>query len=158
MELAHIEPGPERLLRLAPQPPDRELADLVRERLAGNGDVAIDLGGSVGRAHRAVVEHVFDRLLTRPMLGMEAGVGDQPHSAQDLVVEMAVILIGIGEEAKLIAKALRIERPALGKSGVAAETLEGRETRILLGKADLEMMARASLVEEQGLKAPGVAR
>src|SRR5665213_2791972 len=89
---------------------------------------------------------------------MEACVDDQAHGPQYLVVQMPIILIGIGVEAEFVAEALRIERPALDISGVAAEALKRGKLLILLRQADLEMMTRPALVQEQGFVTPGVAR
>ena len=99
MEFADVELGPERRLRLVAQAADGQLADLVGERLARNGDVALDLGGGVGLRLSRIVEHVLDRLVAGPTLGMDAGVDDQPHRAQHLVVQIAEALIGVGVHA-----------------------------------------------------------
>ena len=48
VEVLEVEAAAERLLGLGAQLEDLELADLVGERLAGNGDVALDLGGDLG--------------------------------------------------------------------------------------------------------------
>src|SRR5688572_25106440 len=47
VEVADVEFRPELPLRLRAQLADLELPDLVGERLAGNGDVALGLGGGV---------------------------------------------------------------------------------------------------------------
>ena len=51
MELANVDFGPERRLRLVSQAADGQLAELVGEGLAANSDVALDLGGEVGKRH-----------------------------------------------------------------------------------------------------------
>ena len=150
--------SPSALLGLGPQLEDLELADLVGERLAGNGDVALDLGDHLGLAHAAIVEHVADRLLAGPTLGVDAGIDDQAHRPQHLVVEAAEALIGIGLHAELVPQGLGVERPALDEGGVAAEAHEGGQVGILVGEADLEMMARRALVEIERLHAVGPPR
>src|SRR3954464_2554121 len=47
VEIANVEFRPQRLLGPRAQPEDRRLADLVGERLARNGDVALDPGALV---------------------------------------------------------------------------------------------------------------
>src|SRR5207247_4899569 len=47
VELPHVEPRPERGLRLRPQLADLQLAHLVAQGLAGPGDVAVHLGGDL---------------------------------------------------------------------------------------------------------------
>src|SRR4029079_3353375 len=81
-----------------------------------------------------------------------------PHRAEDLVVELPEPLIGIGVKAHRIAERLRIERPAFNVSRVPAEPHEVRQLRILLRQADLEVVPRLALVEEQRRLLPGEAR
>src|SRR3954466_472130 len=70
VEFAHVEPSAERRLRPGAQCRDVQLAELVAERLARPHDVALHFGSDVTFGHRRVVEHVLDRLLARPTLGM----------------------------------------------------------------------------------------
>ena len=137
---------------------DLHLADLVGERLAGNGDVALDLGDDFGAAHAAIGEHIFDRLIAGPTLGVDAGIDDEAHRAQHLVVEAAEALIGVGLHAELVPERLGIERPALDEGGVAAEAHEIGQRGILVGEADLEVMARRAFVEIERLHAVGPPR
>ena len=137
---------------------DLELAELVGERLAGNGDVALDLGDDLGLAHAAIVEHVADRLLAGPTLGVDAAVDDEAHRAQHLVVEAAEALIGVGLHAELVPERLGIERPALDEGGVAAEAHEGGQRLVLVGEADLEMVAGRAFVQIERLHARGPPR
>ena len=64
---------------------DRQLAELVGERLAGPADVAIDLRLDLVLGERGVAREIIDRLLARPALVMDAGVDDEPCRAPHLV-------------------------------------------------------------------------
>src|SRR5438067_271133 len=83
MEFADVELRTERGLRFPPQPLDDECADLVRGRLARNGDVALDLGGRVGFRHARVRQHVGDRLRwdERRILSSRIFIGSAPESS-----------------------------------------------------------------------------
>src|SRR3546814_17078414 len=70
---------------------------------------------------------------------------------------MAEALIGIGEHAERRPQRLGIERPALDEGGVAAEAHEGGKRLILLGEADLEMVAGRAFVEVERLHEIGSA-
>ena len=72
------------LLGLGAQREDRELADLVTERLCGPGHVAQDLNGGDAFGLAAFLNQVRDRLRPRPALGMEAGIGHQAAGPQEL--------------------------------------------------------------------------
>src|SRR6476659_8451660 len=113
MEFLEGEAAAERPLGLRAEPKEGELPDLVSERLARNGDVALDLGDHLGAAHAAIVEHVLNRLIAGPVLGMDAAVDDEAHRAKHLVIEAAEALIGVGLHAELVPQSLGIERPAL---------------------------------------------
>jgi hypothetical protein len=76
-------------------------------------------------AHVAVRQHVVDRLLAGPTLGVDAGVDHQAHRAQHLVVERAEPLIGILVEAHVVAQRLRIERPAFDEGRVPPKRMNG---------------------------------
>ena len=72
---------------------DLQLADLVGQRLAGVGDVAIDLGFDIGVGKRGIVVHEGDRLLLGPALGVDAGVDHQPGRAPHLIAQPAHVLL-----------------------------------------------------------------
>ena len=72
MEAAQVELGAQLLLRPRPQLADLELAQLVGQRLAGVGDVAVDLGVDIGVGQGRIVLHEGDRLLLGPALGVDA--------------------------------------------------------------------------------------
>src|SRR5262245_43315883 len=130
-------------LRLAAQRLDAQIADLVPERLSGPCDVALDLGLDVRGRERRVRDHVFDRLLAGPALGVQAGIHHQPHRAQLLVVETAEPLVRIGEHAELATEELRVQSPALDVGGVIpAEAAEARQPGQLLLDRNLEVMTR----------------
>ena len=139
---------------LATQRLDAQVADLVAERLAGPGDVALHLRDDVGLGERRVVEHVLDRLLAGPALGVQAGVHHETHRAQLLVVQAAEPLVGIGEHPELLAERLGVQRPALDVGRVAgAEAPEARQVLEFLLDRHLEVMARRRLVQRQRLHA-----
>src|SRR6185503_5386963 len=83
-------------LRLLAQLEDFQFADHVRACLAGINDVAFDFGG---------FDAVIDRLLPRPMLGVQAGVDDQapraklfPEKLSEQTFEIVVVPTGFGSE------------------------------------------------------------
>src|SRR5579884_3784708 len=85
VEGADVEPAAQGALGPAAQLADLELADLVRQRLAGVGDVAVDLVGDVELRLRGVGEEIVDRALARPALRVDPGVDDQPDRSPHLV-------------------------------------------------------------------------
>ena len=147
MELADVELRAQRGFGLFAQPLDGHRAELVGQRLRRVGDVALDFGGGVGAAHARVRQHVVDRPLAAPALGVEPGVDHQPHRPQHLVVERAPVLHRIGVEPHVVAQRLGIERPAFDEGGVAVEALERRQALVLLRQADLEVVPRHAFVE-----------
>src|SRR6267143_5781237 len=158
VEGTHIEARSEFLLGLGAKAPNGQLADFVRERLARNGDIALNLRGGIGAAHRRIVEHVGDRRIAAPTLSVDTGVDDQAHGPQDLVIQMAVQLIRIGEHPKFGPKALRVERPAFDIGGITTEALECWQRGVFLRQTDLVMVARDAFVEEQRLETPSEPR
>ena len=69
----------------------------------------------------------IDHLLARPLLVVEAGIHHQPDGAQHLVLQMAVVAVGVLVEADLLAEPLGVERPALDEGGVARLLAERRQ-------------------------------
>ena len=128
------------------QPQDRELADLVAERLARVSDVAVGLGLHVGLVDRRVVVEELHDLLARPVLGVQAGVDDQADRAQHLVLQVAVVVVRILVEADLLAEPLGVQRPALDVRVVAALLAERRQVAELLLDGDLQVVAGHALV------------
>src|SRR5258708_32300984 len=95
----------ERALRAVAQLEDLQLAQQVGAGLAGEDHVALDL---------ARPDAVGDRLLARPVLGVDAGVDDQAPRAKEFRVELAeealrvaLVPAGFGRQP------LGVERPAL---------------------------------------------
>ena len=119
--------APSSVSALAPQLADLQLADLVGERLARDGDVPLGLGGRIAAPARAVVEDVLDRLVAGPTLGVDAGVDHQADRAEQLRIEVAEILVRVGVDAQLAPQRFRVEAPALDIGGVAAEAHEARQ-------------------------------
>src|SRR5262245_38003537 len=112
VKITDVEAGAELGFGPAAQRPDAQIAHLVAERLARPGDVALDLGFDVRGRERRVRDHVLDRLLASPALGVQAGVDHQAHRAQLLVVETTEPLVRIGEQTELAAEVLGVQRPA----------------------------------------------
>ena len=135
--------------RLAAQLLDLQLADLVRQRLARPGDVAVDLVDDVELGLRRVRLEVVDRLLPRPVLVVHAGVDDEPHGAPHLVGELAELVVGVLVEAHLLAEALAVEAPALDERGGLEVAAELRQLAEFLRQRDLQVMARHRLVDRQ---------
>ena len=85
---------------------------------------------------------------------MDAGVDDEPHRAKHLVVERSEPLVGVREHPHVVAERFGVERPALDEGGVPAEAHERGQRLILLRQADLEVVARRTLVQEQAYSHP----
>src|ERR1035437_4431660 len=66
MEVTQVEPAAQLRARAVAQFEDLQLADLVRGRLTGISDVAVDLIHHVELRLRCVVEEVRDRAVARP--------------------------------------------------------------------------------------------
>src|SRR5688572_28098855 len=95
MKLANVEARAQRALGLAAQRADADLANLVRERLAGPGDVALDLGDDVGASYRRVGPHVVDSLFARPALRVQPRIDHEPHGPPDLHHQRAKLAVWI---------------------------------------------------------------
>src|SRR6202012_5443014 len=91
---------------------DGELAEVIAERLAGPGDVTVDLGLNLVIGERGVLAEVLLGLFAGPSLGVDAGVDDQAGGAPGLVAEHAEGLVGSLVDAHLGAEAFAVERPA----------------------------------------------
>ena len=94
--------------------------------------------------------HEVDRLVARPVHGVQAGVDDEPRGAEGLRVEHAETLGLGGVEAHLIGQALAVEAPALGVGDArhaSAERPEGGHPGELHLDGDLEVMPGRRLVE-----------
>ena len=116
--------SPSLLLRFLAQRAKPQLADLVRERLTGPGDVAFELRLDVVRGERRVLGEAAPRLFDVPAEPVDAGVGDEPARAPHLVGVPTEALIRIAIDAHLLAEKLGIQAPAFDerrRPGVAAE-------------------------------------
>ena len=112
VERAHVELGPERLLRLSAQLPDLQLPHLVAERLPRPGDVAVDLGPDLVEREGRVRFEVVDRLRARPALRVDAGVHDQPAGAPHLVGQAAEVAVRDPGRSRPRARAARRTAPS----------------------------------------------
>src|SRR5690348_11750439 len=93
MEAPLVEPGTERRFSLLTQAKDRQLAQLVGERLSGPADVAVDLGLDLVLGQRCMAREVIDRLLPRPALLVDSGVDDKARRPPHVVAQLAEFLI-----------------------------------------------------------------
>ena len=154
------------------------LADLVRRRLAGQAEVALDLELDELVVHPAVQPHELQAELGRPRLaGVEGGaadaepvvrrdlqlevhadVDDDAGRAQRLAVEHAEQVGRVVEEAELLHQPLGVERPALAVAAAPAHqplpAVEGLAA--VGGLRDLEVVAGDALVEDGRDLAPRV--
>ena len=105
--------APERALGLAAQRADADLAHLVRERLAGPRDVALDLGDDVGASDRGVGPHVVDGLLARPALRVQPGVDHEPYGSPDLHHQRAKLAVRVVVKPELATQGFGVQAPAL---------------------------------------------
>ena len=128
-----------------------ELAEFVAEGLRGPGDVAVGFGLDRRLIDGAGLAHEFHDLIARPSFGMDSGVHDQAHRAEEFRGEAAVVGDGVLVEANLFAKLLRVKGPAFDVS-VEAETVQaelGQPGELLLdGK--LHVMAGNAFVIGDG--------
>ena len=109
MERADVELVAQLGRRLTAQLLDLQLADLVRERLAGPGDVAIHLELDFRRRERAVFLQAGHRTLARPAHYVHAGIDDQPARAPDLERKAAELFVRVAETGSLSRAAQAME-------------------------------------------------
>ena len=130
---------PSVLLGASAQLLDLQLAELVGERLARPGDVAVDLRLDLVERQRGVRGQVVDGLLARPAHRVDAGVDDEAAGAPHLVGQPAEVAVGIRVDARLEAQPLAVEPPALAERrdvGVAAEIRQVAELAAAARSAD----------------------
>ena len=138
MEGADVELVAELLLSAFAESEDRELADLVGEGLAGPGDVAVGLALDLHLVQRGMVTEVLHDLVAGPAFRVQAGVDDEADRAEHLVVQAAVVAVGIVVETDLLAEALGVESPALDERILAALLAKRREVVELLLNRELQ--------------------
>src|SRR5207249_5871861 len=100
---------------------------LVRERLAGPGNVAVALRFHLVQRQRRARGHVVDGLLARPPLRMDSGVDDEAAGTPHLVRQPSEVVVRIGVEAGLEAEPLAIEAPSLAERGDIREAAKIRQ-------------------------------
>ena len=93
-----------------------------------------------------MVDHVRDRLLAGPVLGVEARVDHEAAGTEHLVAEAAEVVERVLLEARLPSEPLGIERPALDIRRERHHLAEDRQALELLRDRDLEVVARHGLV------------
>ena len=77
---------------------------------------------------------------------MDSGIHHQPRRAEQLGLERAESVVGVGFEALLERQVLGIQPPALGERRERDDAAKEREILPLHGDRDLEMVARHRLV------------
>ena len=138
--------SPSCLLGPLAQLEDLELAELVGQRLARPGDVAVGLGLDRRLVLRRMLVEEVDHLLARPVLVVHAGVEHQPIGAQQFIGQMAVVAQRVLIETDFLAEPLGIQRPAFDVGGVAGLLAERRQVRQRLRDRDLHVMAGHAFV------------
>src|ERR1700729_2044905 len=77
MEVADVVGRPQPVLRMLPESQKFTLADEVAERLAGPGDIAVDLGGHEGLGQCSVGEAELVRLSSGPPAVVQPSIDDE---------------------------------------------------------------------------------
>ncbi len=149
MEVANVECIPQCRLGLLPQVPYREFADLVCEGLTRPGDVAVDLRADFVHRQRGVRCEVVYGLFSRPALGVNPGIDDQPTGAPHLVGEAAEVIIRRVVHAHFDAEFLGVEAPSLSESVRIELLAELRCILDLVGERPLQVMAGNAFVQRQ---------
>src|SRR5690606_8575713 len=124
VEGANVEIRAEFALGFRAQGDDADLAQLVAERLARPGDVAIHFGGYLVFAERGVVAQIGERLVATPSLAVYAGIDDQPARPPHFIAEPAEMLVRCRVDAHLDAELFRIQSPAFAVGGNVAIATE----------------------------------
>ena len=91
MKLALIEFVAELLLRARSQFLDLQHPNFISAGLTGRDDVTLDFRFHFFFAHPGFIAHVGDRLIARPMLGVNSGIDDQTHRAEKFVPQTAEV-------------------------------------------------------------------
>src|SRR5689334_20619856 len=131
MERAKVECAASLLLELTSEAFDFTLTNLVRQRLAGPDDIAVDLVNSLTFGQSDVVEEEVDRPLARPSLIVNPGIHHQAARTPGLVAQHPEARQRVGVEPELVGQALGVQRPALDK-GCRQPTIEAAECRHVL--------------------------
>src|SRR5271156_168853 len=150
MKRPDVESATERIFSLGASFENRHLAKVVRERLPGPCDIAIDLGLDLMVGKRRVLAEISDRLVARPSLRVNAGIDDQAGSAPDLVSQHAEAIIRRVVHSHLYAEFLAIQSPALAEGGDIGMLAKIRLIPVLRGDGQLKSMARCGLMQCQG--------
>jgi hypothetical protein len=154
VEGAHVEALAQRRLRFSAQRSDAQLAQLVAQRLARMGDVAVDLDLIIQRKIRGVRVQVVDGLLAGPAHRVDAGVRHQPGRAQQLVGQVAEARERLAQQPQFRPQSFRVQRPAFAVGHVPAVAAERRQLGIALGARDLQVVAGQGFVQGQGFDFP----
>ena len=80
------------------------VTEQVAERLRRVREVAVDLAHGEALSTPPSVAHVGDRLVARPVVGVNAGVDDEARGAEELRLKVAVALVRILVEPQVVAE------------------------------------------------------
>jgi hypothetical protein len=153
VEGADVEFRAEGLLRAGAEFENLQLADFVAESLGGSGDIAVDFGVDGGVVETGVGVEVVDHLLAGPVLGVDAGVNDEPDAPEIVGFEAAEVGVRILIKADVFAQMLGVESPAFGVGSVVEVFAELGQAGELLGDGDLQVVAGQALVIRDGFDA-----
>ena len=132
MEVPDVEVFTQRFGGPRPEFQELQFPHLVRQRLTGPGDVAIDLGAHVLQRQRRIVRQVLQRLVPCPALVVHAGIHHQPHGAPHFVAQAPEVIVGRFVDVHFDGEFLAVQPPSLSE-GVRVEGLaELRQLALLL--------------------------
>src|ERR1700691_2590293 len=149
MKRADIEARPHDLFRPRAQVQYFPLAQEAAQRLAGQGEIAVN-----GLAHGRLVDRqqgvqVIDRRLAGPSQGVQTGVDHEALSALQLQEQRREFGFRIAVQTQLLAQRSGVRTPALDERGVAAESAESRQVGALLGDRRLKMVPGRRLAQKE---------
>lgn len=137
--------------RLIAESQERQLPDLVSQRLCRPRNVPVGLRLQPGFVLARVVVEVLDDLLTGPVLVVNSGVHNEADCAEHLVVEASVVDVRILVESDFLPQSLGVKSPAFNVCSVARLLTEWRKRRQLLRDRDLHVVSRHAFVVRRRL-------
>jgi hypothetical protein len=94
---------------------------------------------------------IVDDLLPGPVFVVEAGVDDEANRPQHVILQVAVVAVGILIKPDFFAQSLRVERPAFGIGRIFFVLAEERQFGQFLRDGDLHVMSGHAFVVGGGL-------
>src|SRR5689334_1605175 len=120
VEVLDVEARAERAFRAGAKLLHLAIAQQVAERLRWRREIPVDLALGESLVDAALMAHEVDRLVARPVEGVNSRIDDQTRGAKEARLEVAVVLVRILVEAQVVAERLGVQRPALGIRDVEA--------------------------------------